>query len=49
MNKYNYRRVHKSYRVGAVVALFVALSHLEYTQWCQGQQHCMGIKGIRIL
>ena len=49
MNKYNYRRVHESHRVSAVVALFVALSCLEYTQWHQGQQHCMGIKGVRIL
>ena len=49
MNKYNYHRVHESHRVGAVVALFAALSCLEYTQWCQGQQYCMDIKGVRIL
>ena len=49
MNKYNYRRVHELHRVSAVVALFTALSHLEYTQWHQGQQHHMGVKGVRIL
>ena len=49
MNKYNYCRVHESHRVGAVVALFMALSCLEYTQWHQEQQHCVGVKGVRIL
>ena len=46
MNEYNYRRVHESYRVGAMVILLTALSCLEYTQWRQGQQHHMGVKGV---